>query len=321
MKKNSTKIFCTLGPSSLNKKYLNFTNSKVDLLRLNMSHLSLNNLRKNIIYIKKFSKVPICIDTEGAQIRTKCNNIKFLKKGNNIKIFKNKNYSFYPNSVFEKLTINDQLDIGFRGLKVKVIKKNKNYLKCKATQQGYFEPNKGVHLTNRKIRLNYLTEKDLKAINIGKKFKIKHYALSFTNTHEDVLNFKKLCRGNKTIFKIETKEAVRNLSKILSFGDNFLIDRGDLSKDVKLENVPIIQRIIISEAKKKKKKVFVATNFLESMILNNYPTRAEVNDIYNTIEMGAEGLVLAAETAIGKNPKECVEILKKIIKVFKKKNV
>ena len=104
-------------------------------------------------------------------------------------------------------------------------------------------------------------------------------------------------------------------------GKNFLIDRGDLSKDVKIENIPLVQRKIIALGKKKKKNVYVATNFLESMIINSYPTRAEVNDIYNTIEMGAEGLVLAAETAIGKNPKECVEILKKIIKVFKKKNV
>ena len=99
-----------------------------------------------------------------------------------------------------------------------------------------------------------------------------------------------------------------------------LIDRGDLSKDIKIENVPIIQRKIIHEAKKNRKNVYVATNFLESMILNSYPTRAEVNDIYNTIEMGAKGLVLAAETAIGKNPQECVKILQRIIKVFKKKN-
>ena len=89
----------------------------------------------------------------------------------------------------------------------------------------------------------------------------------------------------------------------------------------KIENVPIVQRKIISKARKNKKKVYVATNFLESMILNSYPTRAEVNDIYNTIEMGAKGLVLAAETAVGKNPEECIKILKKIIGVFKKNDV
>ena len=126
--------------------------------------------------------------------------------------------------------------------------------------------------------------------------------------------------SEKKIFKVETKEAIKNLKKIIKFGNNLLIDRGDLSKDIKIENVPIVQRKIIHEANKSKKNVYVATNFLESMILNSYPTRAEVNDIYNTIEMGAKGLVLAAETAIGKNPVECVKILKKIIKVFKKNN-
>ena len=317
--KKKIEIFCTIGPECLNKKFLKFANSNIDLLRLNMSHLDVKGLNRNIVYLQKFSKVPICIDTEGAQIRTKCNKIKFLKKNDQIKIFKNKNFYFYPTNIFEKLKINDQLDIGFRGLCVKIKKKNNSYLTCKVLKPGYFEPNKGVHLINRKIKLDYLTEKDFEAIKIGKKLNIKYYALSFTNSEKDVIKFNKLFKKEKKIFKIETKQAIKNLKKIIKFGNNLLIDRGDLSKDIRIENVPILQRKIINEANKKNKNVYVATNFLESMIINNYPTRAEVNDIYNTIEMGAKGLVLAAETAIGKNPIECVKILKKIIKVFKKK--
>lgn len=319
--KKKIEVFCTLGPACLNKKFLKFSNSNINLLRLNMSHLNIDQLKKNILYIRKFSKVPICIDTEGAQIRTKSKLTKYLKKGIKIKIFKNKNFYFYPDDVFNKLKINDKLDIGFRGLCVKVEKKNKDFLTCKVQRAGFFEPNKGVHLINRSIRLNYLTKKDFEAIEIGKKFNIKYYALSFTNNHADVIKFNNLLKKEKKIFKIETKRAIKNLKEIIIRGDNFLIDRGDLSKDIKIENVPIIQRRIIHEAEKKRKRVYVATNFLESMIDNTYPTRAEVNDIYNTIEMGAKGLVLAAETAIGKNPKECVKILKKVIKVFNKKNV
>ena len=100
-----------------------------------------------------------------------------------------------------------------------------------------------------------------------------------------------------------------------------LIDRGDLSKDIKIENVPIIQRKIIHEAKKNRKNVYVATNFLESMIDKPFPTRAEANDIYSSLEMGADGLVLAAETAVGKYPIESVEFLIKVIKKFNKKNL
>ena len=285
-----------------------------------MSHLNLKQLKKNIFYLKKYSKVPICIDTEGAQIRTKCNKIKYFKKSDNLKIFKDKSFYLYPDDIFNKLKINDKLDIGFSGLCVKIKKKNDIFLSCKVLNSGYFEPNKGVHLINRKIKLNYLTSKDIEAIKIGQKLNIKYYALSFTNSHNDVIRFNKLLKNEKKIFKIETKESIKNLKKIIKFGNNLLIDRGDLSKDIKIENVPIIQRKIIYEAMKNKKNVYVATNFLESMILNSYPTRAEVNDIYNTIEMGARGLVLAAETAIGKNPIECVKILKKIIKVFRKNN-
>ena len=98
-----------------------------------------------------------------------------------------------------------------------------------------------------------------------------------------------------------------------------MIDRGDLSKDIGLENVPIAQREIFKKKKKfKKVNVFVATNFLESMVENAQPSRAEINDIYNSIEIGCNGLVLASETAIGKYPESCIKFIKKIIKVFKK---
>lgn len=316
--KKKIEIFCTVGPGCLNKKFLTFANSNVDLLRLNMSHLNLKQLKTNVLYLKKFSKVPICIDTEGAQIRTKCSKIKFFKKNEKIRIFKKKKLYFYPLKVFEKLKINDQLDIGFRGLSIKVQGKNSLFLTCKVLNSGYFEPNKGVHLINRKINLDYLTEKDIEAIKIGKKLNINYYALSFTNTAEDVIKFNEILKNKKKIFKIETNQAIKNLKKIIKFSNNLLIDRGDLSKDISIEKIPIFQRKIIREAKKNNKNVYVATNFLETMIYNNYPTRAEVNDIYNTIEMGAKGLVLAAETAIGKNPIECVKILKRIIKIFKK---
>ena len=120
------------------------------------------------------------------------------------------------------------------------------------------------------------------------------------------------------IFKIETKEGVRNLNSILKISDNILIDRGDLSKDIELMNVPSVQRKIQKLAAKRKKNVFVATNLLESMIENSYPTRAEINDIYNCLELGASGLVLAAETAVGKWPLKCVDMLSSVIQTFEK---
>ena len=100
-------------------------------------------------------------------------------------------------------------------------------------------------------------------------------------------------------------------------GQIFLIDRGDLSKEVNIENIPLVQRKLFKLKKKyKSKKMYVATNLLESMLENSYPTRGESNDIYNSLEMGANGLVLAAETATGKHPRGTIQFLQKMIKTF-----
>ena len=313
------KIICTLGPKSLNKKFIKFAKKRIDLLRLNMSHLSITKLKKTIIFLKKNTKIPICIDTEGAQIRIKVKKENFLKVGQKVKITNHKGeIRLYPENIFEQIKQNDILNIGFSNLKIKVVQKKKNIL-CRVLSNGKLENNKGVHLENRKIKLNYLTKKDFEAIKIGKNFKIKNYALSFTNTSDDIIKFNKLLRGENKIFKIETLKAIENFKSLLKNGKLFLIDRGDLSKDVKIENIPTAQRNLFKLKKKyKNRKIFVATNLLESMLENSYPTRGEANDIFNSLEMGAEGLVLAAETAIGKHPQAAVIFLKKMIDVFKK---
>lgn len=317
--KKKIEIFCTLGPSTLNRNFLQFSNKKVSLLRLNMSHVKIKQLASTIKFIRKFSNVPICIDTEGAQIRTKVIKKKNYKHNNQIIIFKNKgNFKIYPPEIFDKLKKNDSLNIGFDGLEIKIIKILKNKIICKTLKSGLLENNKGVHLINRNILLNFVTKKDEEAIKIAKKMNIKYFALSFTNTPMDIIKFNKLLKNKIKIFKLETKIAIKNLNKIISTGNNFLIDRGDLSKDVSIEMIPVVQREILRKANLKNKRVYVATNFLESMINNSYATRGETNDIYNTLEMGASGIVLAAETAIGKYPKECITFLKKIIKVFEK---
>ena len=129
----------------------------------------------------------------------------------------------------------------------------------------------------------------------------------------------KIEKFENKIYKIETLSSIRKLEKIVKEGDKFLIDRGDLSKETEIEKIPSYQRKIINLVKKfKKKEIFIATNLLESMTQNINPTRAEANDIFNCLELGATGLVLAAETAIGKYPKESVIFLMKMIKEFSK---
>jgi pyruvate kinase len=284
-----------------------------------MSHLSINKLNKTIKFVKKNSRVPICIDTEGAQIRVKVKKEKFLKYGQIVKLSDQiGDTKLYPEYIMKKLKIGDILNVGFNNLSLKIIKR-KTKIYGKVISAGKLENNKGVHLENRKIKLNFLTDKDFQAIEIGKKHKIKNYALSFTNSPNDIIKFNKLLKGKNKIFKIETQNAIKNFNTMLKKGENFLIDRGDLSKDVKIENIPMAQRNLFKmKLKYRNKEIFVATNLLESMLKNNFPTRGEANDIFNSLEMGASGLVLAAETAIGKHPKDTVRFMKKMILAFKR---
>jgi pyruvate kinase len=320
MKKKKIQIICTLGPSSLNSDFLEYSKNNVDMLRLNMSHLEPSELKKNIEFIRKRTNCPICIDTEGAQIRSKFKKRKFFKKNSLIHISENSNdLKLYPEDIKDKVKPNDILNIGFENLKVKVLKRYNKFLLTKVVSQGYLENNKGIHLENRKIKLECITKKDIEAIQIGKLNKLDNYALSFTNSVSDVKYFNKLTNNkSKNIFKIETKQSVNKFNEIIKEGNNFLIDRGDLSKDISVYKIPETQRKLMKIKNRYKfKKIFIATNLLESMIINNYPTRAETNDIYSCIEMGADGLVLAAETAIGKNPIECVKFVNNMIKQFK----
>ena len=146
------------------------------------------------------------------------------------------------------------------------------------------------------IFLNPLTEKDLVAIKLTKKYGVSIFALSFANTSEDVKKLKlKLNKKDVIISKIETRKGFFNRKEITKESSAILIDRGDLSRYIKISKIPLAQRIIINDAQKLKKEVYVATNLLETMIQSNDPTRAESNDVYSTLEAVCSGLVLAAE--------------------------
>ena len=148
---------------------------------------------------------------------------------------------------------------------------------------------------------------------------LKYFAISFVNKHTDIEKVKKIVGNKKFIIsKIETRNALKNLKNISEKSNALLIDRGDLSRYVPIEEIPIAQENIINFGKKVKKPVYVATNLLETMIKENQPTRAESHDIFSTLKEGASGLVLAAETAIGINPVGSINFLKKSIKIFSK---
>ena len=318
-----TKLFITLGPSTINKKFLSSISKKnIKLLRINLSHTNINDLPKIVSYIRKYSNIDICFDTEGAQIRTSQfkNNTReliknkkvFINKSNN----KNNNITLLPKNIFKKIKTRDKLSIDFNSVVVEIVKEYKLYFECKVIQSGMIGSNKSVAL-NRSISIPPFTEKDLKSFEIAKDLNIKNIALSFTSDSMDIVKLRSFFKNKiKITSKIESKKGLKNLKNILKEADNILIDRGDLSKEIPLHLIPEKQKEIILLANKYKTPVYVATNLLESMVTSREPTRAEVNDVYNTLIDGANGLVLAAETAIGKYPLECIQMILKISKTI-----
>ena len=205
-----------MGPASLNKNFLKFVDKKVDLLRINLSHIEIKDLKKIINYIKNLTNTPICVDTEGAQIRTKINTSRIFKKNQIFKIYKEGNgLCLYPEEIFEKLKKKDILNIGFENLKAQIISKNSKFISLKTLSSGKLENNKGVHIENRYISINYLTKKDIEAIKLSKKLQISNFALSFTNSEKDIEKFNKLLPKQNKIFKIESKKAINEIKKII----------------------------------------------------------------------------------------------------------
>lgn len=166
----------------------------------------------------------------------------------------------------------------------------------------YIGGNRAVNV-DRNIPLDVIAPKDKAAIKIDLDIGGRQFSLSFMNSFADVDAIREfVCKESNLIFKVESVKGLSSLDSILSGANQRLIGRGDLSPEVPIKKIPYIQRRIISRAKSKDTPVFVATNLLESIDYEKKSTRAEVNDIVSALLMGADGLVLVAETAIGKYP-------------------
>lgn len=323
-----TKIIVTLGPATNTlDKLLMIKSKKVDFVRINMSHSTIDDL-KYYIDLSKKADIPFIIDTEGSQVRTgnlSQDSISF-KENDIIRLFKEEiegdadGVSLRPMQILDQLQEGDILYVDFDTLVMRVVNTttiDDGYVEAVVISSGNLGKNKGVVIDpqiKRKFILPTLSPKDIEAAKLGLKENIKHIAASFMRSGETVKEVREITKNKMQIIsKVECEDALENLDDIIHESDFLLIDRGDLSKEIPIEKIPFTQKIILNRAKKAKKGVYVATNLLESMISNRKPTRAEVHDIINTIVDGAFGLTLAAETAIGKYPIGCINMLNKII--------
>jgi pyruvate kinase len=327
MKVKEIELLCTLGPASLNDRVIHWLErAGTSLLRLNLSHTRIEDLERIVSFIQKRTRIPVCLDTEGAQVRTgplvdgkvTVRENRFLTARARPVAGDQFSISFYPAYIVNKLQVGDFISIDFNAVLSQVVEKNTDEAILRILNGGEIGQNKAVTV-QRTLDMPPLTEKDLAAIAIGRRMGIRHFALSFAHRASDVDVIRaKAGAGAIVISKIECLIGLSNLAPIAEKSDAILIDRGDLSREVPIEQIPAIQKMIIRRATAHGAKVYVATNLLESMTSAPTPTRAEVNDIYNTLADGADGLVLAAETAIGQYPVSCARMVVKIVQQFQR---
>lgn len=320
-------ILVTLGPTSMNEKTVqSCAELGIHVFRINLSHTPIEQVEESIKRIQSWTDRPVCIDSEGAQLRNglMVSEQVWFEEGEEIRIEldpiigDSQKLSFNPIGVSKQFEVNDEIRVDFNHVCFRIIKKYSDYFSAKVVHEGFIGSNKAADV-NREIKFDPLTEKDRKAIEIGKMNNVRNFAMSFTSLPEDVELMRALCGKDANIIcKIESPLGVRNLIKIIEQADEILIDRGDLSRRVPIERIPFLQRRIISTARSMGTPVFVATNLLESMVTVKSPTRAEVNDVVSTLEMGASGLVLAGETAIGKYPIAAVQMVRSLIREFER---
>ena len=316
-----------MGPACTNKKVLtNMIIAGVNVCRLNFSHADHKTHLETIKLIKEINQelgvhTAILADLQGPKIRVGeieegselVNGSKFILTSNKCKGNSKIAYINYENfpqdvKVGETVLINDGK------LQIEVVKTNN---RDKVIHGGALSSNKGVNLPNTTISQPCLTKKDLNDLEFILTQPIEWIGLSFVRSAQDILELKnhisKASHDARVVAKIEKPESLDNLGSIIDVTDAVMIARGDLGVEIPMQKVPAIQKKIARACLEKAKPVIVATQMLESMTENVTPTRAEVNDVANSVMDGADAVMLSGETSVGAFPIQTVETMSKII--------
>jgi pyruvate kinase len=323
------KILCTLGPASLRPDVIEALNSRgIDLFRINMSHTPLEAVEEIVDLVRRHSSSPISLDTEGAQVR--CGRLDgdvTLRDGERLLLTPadivgtGRELTLRPASIFGSLRPGALVSIDFDGALLEVNGVGQEGAEATVIDGGRIKSNKAVNI-DPAPELPPLTEKDEEAIELGLRLGLDHFALSFAGSAENVALLRAMIGPEAHLMsKIESRAGVRNMADIIPASDAVLIDRGDLSREIPLEHVPFYQKVIVREANRWSRPVFVATNLLESMVTNRRATVAEANDIANTLLDGVHGLVLAAETAVGRDPVGSMDMVLSSIRAFERSHL
>ena len=323
----STKLVCTIGPKSRDERTITgMAEAGMDVVRMNMSHGSHDFHRHTIDLTRKVSRktgmyLGIMLDLQGPKIRTRglLKEPVILKEGQRFTLTTKDvsgtwervsvNYELLPGEVKRGETI--LLDDG--RIRLEVIDVSATDVVCIVREGGVIRSYRGLNLPTTKLSTPALTDKDIEDLLFGLQHGVDIVALSFVRRAADVeeLRHRIRERGKNVpiVAKIEKPEAVENIDEIIESADGVMVARGDLGAETSPQDVPILQKLIISRCNGMGKPVITATQMLESMISHPRPTRAEASDVANAIFDGTDCVMLSGETAIGEYPLRAVAIM------------
>jgi pyruvate kinase len=329
-----TKIVATLGPATSEKSVLkDMLEAGVNVFRVNFSHANYDDVKERIQMIRELNKefgyaAAILADLQGPKLRVgKMKEEVVVNPGDQIifatgKEFKGTasrvymNYEQFPKDVKpgERILLDDGK------LMFEIVSTNmENEVVAKVIQGGPLKSRKGVNLPNTKISLPALTTKDIEDAIFACELEVDWIALSFVRNAEDLMQLQQLIKEHSDhkipiIAKIEKPEGVENIDKIVAYCDGLMVARGDLGVEIPAQEVPLIQKQLVLIAKKARIPVIIATQMMETMITSLTPTRAEVNDVANSVMDGADAVMLSGETSVGNYPVQVIEKMTQIIK-------
>lgn len=328
---NKTKIVATIGPATSSEEMLEkIIHAGVDVCRLNFSHGAYELHQEVIDRVRNINNrlgcnVALLQDLQGPKLRIgKVDGEFILHEGNDILVTTEEQIST-PSTLYvsykrltqdckpgERILLNDG--------KVALVfteKLSDTTLKAQVVAGGPLSSNKGFNLPDSKLTVPSLTKKDLADLEYGLSQEVDWVALSFVRTADDIVELKRLIaeKGThtKVIAKIEKPEAVENIDEIIKVSDGIMVARGDLGVEVPMQRVPLIQKTIVEKCLIAAKPCIIATQMMETMIVDSMPTRAEINDVANAVLDGADALMLSAETSVGKYPVRVIEVMSSII--------
>jgi pyruvate kinase len=333
-KGKKTKIVATLGPASSSKEVIEkMMHAGVNVFRINFSHADHEDVAKRINIIRSLSEkhqtyTSILADLQGPKLRVGViEEGAIVEPGDTVEFITtepfvgNAKQAYMTYQRFPKdVTAGEKILLDDGKLIFEVVSTDKKEkVTTKVLQGGPFKSKKGVNLPNTNISLPALTEKDVEDAIFAIKQQVDWIALSFVRNSDDLIGLQKLIEEHSDhkipiISKIEKPEALENIDKIIAYSDGLMVARGDLGVEVPAAEVPLIQKQLVNKAKQARIPVIIATQMMETMIDSLTATRAEVNDVANSIMDGADAVMLSGETSVGKYPVQVIETMTSILK-------